>query len=327
MEEQNRRPLPRFGDVQANAGNVDVAVRHSVDLRWRSVHCRESSGEPAEPALSRAPSTKGITAHNRLPGPCPASACSCPCFCSRSSSRPKRPTPSATPNEPAAPQRRDPDERRRRSEGECVESEDEEAEGAEEAEEECEAEAEDAGFSPAEDCYLRTATARVVAYPDREMMRLTLGYTTYAPAAATVEYGAKKDPHLGTVHRQLGRSGVLRLSKHLAGGQMTKVEASGRFTVTVHVPEAPARLPALRGPAAAGRPEQQGARHLGRGPLARREKRLRQPAPRRSQVRGIDLVARARTRGTRPSARPLRAARGRARRTRPRSPGRGGRGR
>ena len=79
----------------------------------------------------------------------------------------------------------------------------------------------------------------MVAYPDREMMRLTLGYTTYSPAAATVEYGAKKDPHLGTVHRQLGRSGVLRLSKHLASKQMTKVEASGRFTVTVHVPEAP----------------------------------------------------------------------------------------
>ena len=125
------------------------------------------------------------------------------------------------------------------TEGECAESEDEEAESAEEAEEECEAEAEDAGFSPAEDCYLRTAKARVVAYPDREMMRLTLGYTTYAPAAATVEFGAKKDPHLGTVHRQLGHSGVLRLSKHLAGGQMTKVESSGRFTVTVHVPEAP----------------------------------------------------------------------------------------
>jgi hypothetical protein len=123
------------------------------------------------------------------------------------------------------------------TEGECVEAEDEETEGAEEPEEECEAE--DAGFSPSEDCYLRTATARVVAYPDRKMMRLTLGYTTYTPAAATVEYGARKDPHLGTVHRQLGRSGVLRLSKHLASGQMTKVQTSGRFTVTVHVPEAP----------------------------------------------------------------------------------------
>ncbi len=125
-------------------------------------------------------------------------------------------------------------------EDECVESsEDEEGEDSEEAEEECEVEADDAGFSPAEDCYLRTARARVVAFPDRNTMRLTLGYTTYVPAAATVEYGAKKDPHLGSVHRRLGRSGVLRLSKHLADAQMTKVEASGRFTVTVHVPEAP----------------------------------------------------------------------------------------
>jgi len=128
------------------------------------------------------------------------------------------------------------DEGEGEAEGECTESEDEEAE---EAEEECEAEAEDAGFSPSDDCYLRTATARVVAYPDRETMRLTLGYTTYAPAAATVEYGANKDPHLGAVHRRLGRSGVLRLSKHLTGGQMTRVERSGRFTVTVDVPEAP----------------------------------------------------------------------------------------
>jgi hypothetical protein len=125
------------------------------------------------------------------------------------------------------------------AEGECTEAEDEEAEGLEESEEECEAEAEDAGLSPSEDCYLRTATARVVAYPDRKMMRLTLDYTTYAPATATVKYGAKKDPHLGTVQRQLGRSGVLRLSKHLASGQMTKVETSPRFTVTVHVPEVP----------------------------------------------------------------------------------------
>jgi hypothetical protein len=127
------------------------------------------------------------------------------------------------------------------AEGECAEGEDEdeEVEAAEDSEEECEAEAEDAGFSPAEDCYLRTAKARVVAYPDRAMMRLTLGYTTYTPAVATVEYGAKKDPHLGSVQRRLGRSGVLRLSKHLADEQMTKVETSGRFTVTVHVPEAP----------------------------------------------------------------------------------------
>jgi len=134
-------------------------------------------------------------------------------------------------------------------EDECTESgEGEEVEGTEdegeeeeekEKEEECEAEAEDAGFSPAEDCYLRTARARVVAYPERNRMRLTLGYTTYAPARATVEYGAKSDPRLGTVRRQLGRSGVVRLSKHLGSREMAQLQASRRFTVTVHVAEAP----------------------------------------------------------------------------------------
>jgi hypothetical protein len=124
-------------------------------------------------------------------------------------------------------------------EDECAASdEDEDAEGAEEADEECEAEADDASFSPAEDCYLRTARARVVAFPDRNTMRLTLGYTTYAPASATVEYGATRDPRLGTVHRRLGRSGVVRLSKHLGSREMAQLQASRRFTVTVHVPEA-----------------------------------------------------------------------------------------
>jgi hypothetical protein len=124
-------------------------------------------------------------------------------------------------------------------EDECVVSDEEEVEDAEEAEEECEAEAEDAGFSPADDCYLRTARARVVAFPDRDTMRLTLGYTTYTPASATVEYGAASDPRLGTVRRRLGRSGVVRLSKHLGSEEMKQVQASRRFTVTVHVPEAP----------------------------------------------------------------------------------------
>jgi hypothetical protein len=125
-------------------------------------------------------------------------------------------------------------------EDECVESgEEEEAEDSEAAEEECEDEAEEAGFSPAEDCYLRTARARVVAYPDRNTMQLTVDYTTYAPATAKVEYGAKSNPHLGTVRRQLGRSGVVRLSKHLGSSEMARVQASRRFTVTVRVPDAP----------------------------------------------------------------------------------------
>jgi hypothetical protein len=126
------------------------------------------------------------------------------------------------------------------SEDECVESdEEEEGEDSEEAGEECEAEADDTSFSPAEDCYLRTARARVVAFPARNTMRLTLGYTTYTPAEATVEYGTDSDPRLGTVRRRLGRSGVVRLSKHLGSREMAQARAARRFTVTVHVPDAP----------------------------------------------------------------------------------------
>jgi hypothetical protein len=122
------------------------------------------------------------------------------------------------------------------SEDECVEGSEEE--DSEETEEGCEAEAEDTSFSPGEDCYLRTARARVVAYPARNTMRLTLGYTTYSPVQATVEYSAKHD-RLGAVTRKLGRSGVVRLSKHLGDREMGRVQGSRRFTVTVHVPEAP----------------------------------------------------------------------------------------
>ncbi len=124
------------------------------------------------------------------------------------------------------------------SEDECVE-EDTGEETSEATEEECEAAAEGTSFSPAEGCYLRTATARMVAYPGRGTMRLTVGYTTYAPARATVEYGTKSDPRLGTVSRRLGRSGVVRLSKHLSGKAMEELQSSRSFTVTVHVPEAP----------------------------------------------------------------------------------------
>ncbi len=125
-------------------------------------------------------------------------------------------------------------------EGECIEGgEEEEEEELEEEVEECEAEAEDTSFSPAEDCYLRTASARVVAYPSRNKMRLTLGYTTFEPARAKVEYRAANGHRLGTATRNLGRSGLVRLSKHLGSKEMERLRDAHRFMVTVHVAEAP----------------------------------------------------------------------------------------
>ena len=52
VQEQDRRPLPRFGDVQAHAGHVDVAVGDSVDLRGGPYIAVNLSGKPADCRLS-----------------------------------------------------------------------------------------------------------------------------------------------------------------------------------------------------------------------------------------------------------------------------------
>lgn len=126
-------------------------------------------------------------------------------------------------------------------EEECVESSDDEGEDEEvaEAEEECEDEDEEAGASAREDCLLRTAHARVVAYPTHNRIRLTLGYTTFSPTQATVEYGTGRGNRVDAVTRRLGRSGVVRLSKHLGDRAMSQLSGSHRFTVTLHFPEVP----------------------------------------------------------------------------------------
>jgi hypothetical protein len=124
-------------------------------------------------------------------------------------------------------------------EEECVESWGDEDEEAGEAEEECQDEEEGADASSGEDCLLRTARARVVAYPIRNQVRLTLGYTTFAPTRAAVEYGAGQGSRVDTATRRLGRSGVVRLSKHLGEGAMNQLSRSHRFTVTLHFPEVP----------------------------------------------------------------------------------------
>jgi len=128
------------------------------------------------------------------------------------------------------------------TEEECSESSGEDEEEAGDAEEECESEAEESGgSSSADDCLLRTANARVVALPAHNTLRLTLGYTTFEPARATVEYGARKDDRLGTASRTLGRSGVVRLSKHLGDGELARLRGAHHLTVTVNVPGVPQR--------------------------------------------------------------------------------------
>ncbi|HSS03872.1 MAG TPA: hypothetical protein VLK89_01625 [Solirubrobacterales bacterium] len=98
-------------------------------------------------------------------------------------------------------------------------------------------------IAPAE-CLLRSAHARLVTSDLNESARLTIGYTTYEPTTATIDYGlsgGKGTLHLGAAKRHLGRSGVIRLSKALSNSEMAKLDAAGHFTVRLHVAEAPAR--------------------------------------------------------------------------------------
>lgn len=103
----------------------------------------------------------------------------------------------------------------------CVEEEPEEAEDG----------------APVE-CLLRTARARVVAYPTTDRMKLTVGYTTHEPTKATIEL--RRGPQkLVSTQRHLGRSGVIRLTKKLSDGQMRKVEAADHVNVRVNVAGVP----------------------------------------------------------------------------------------
>lgn len=142
-------------------------------------------------------------------------------------------------------------------EGELEEGSCEEAEGEFEAgelsgaeleeicgEEEDDAELKAAGSSKVapEECLVRSSRARVVAHLSQNTVRLTVGYTTYEPTVATLDYGltgGKGSLQMGAAKRHLGRSGVLRLSKRLSDAQMAKVQSGGHFTVHLHGTEAP----------------------------------------------------------------------------------------
>jgi polyhydroxyalkanoate synthesis regulator phasin len=69
-------------------------------------------------------------------------------------------------------------------------------------------------------CALRTAHAHAVVRRNR--LKLTVGYTTTASTSATVQVrsGAKR---LVSVHRRLGRSGVLRIAKKLGNARVKRL--------------------------------------------------------------------------------------------------------
>jgi hypothetical protein len=123
-------------------------------------------------------------------------------------------------------------------EGACEEAEEEFDEGelsAGEVKEICEEEAAERrkkaaspGTVAPEECILRSAHGQAATSGQGDKLKLTIGYTTYEPVAATIQIG-----HLGTVHRHLGRSGVLRLVEDLHGHDDLK-----HLSVQIDIPSA-----------------------------------------------------------------------------------------
>ena len=123
-------------------------------------------------------------------------------------------------------------------EGTCEEAEEEFEEGelsGAEAKEICDEEAEERrkkaanpGTVAPEECILRSAHGQAITSGNDDKLKLTIGYTTYEPAGASLKIG-----QLGTVRRHLGRSGVLRLVEDLHGHDGPK-----HLSVQIDIPSA-----------------------------------------------------------------------------------------
>jgi hypothetical protein len=123
-------------------------------------------------------------------------------------------------------------------EGVCEEAEEEFDEGelsGAEVKEICEEEAAErrkkaasAGTVAPKECILRSAHGQAVAPGKGDKLKLTIGYTAYEPAAASLKIG-----RLDTVHRHLGRSGVLRLVEDLHGHDNPK-----HLSIQIDIPSA-----------------------------------------------------------------------------------------
>lgn len=89
------------------------------------------------------------------------------------------------------------------------------------------------GSAPPEECLLKSTHVRAVANDEGDKLKLTLGYTTYEPANATVEIH-RGSTRIGTVHRHLGRTGVLRITERLG-----KKPAAKKIVVRIRIPSSP----------------------------------------------------------------------------------------
>lgn len=113
-----------------------------------------------------------------------------------------------------------------------------------ELEEEGEEEESELGMGPflPPECVLRTVRPEAVLDTAHDKLRLTLRYTSRAQTRAGLDLslrGGKGSLHLGAPRRQLGRSGVLRLGRHLEDRELARARAARAVTVQLDVPAAP----------------------------------------------------------------------------------------
>lgn len=132
------------------------------------------------------------------------------------------------------------------TESEEIEAEEESEDEGEEEESEDEEEDEGPGtvgplLLPPE-CLLHTAEAHVAASAARDVVQLTIRYTSYEPTSAGVGYwlkGSKGSLQLGETKRHFGRQGVFHEEAHLSDHAMDKVLAARAFIVQLDISGAP----------------------------------------------------------------------------------------
>lgn len=131
-------------------------------------------------------------------------------------------------------------------EAEAAEAEEEEVEVCEETEEgveECVVVEEKSESKEAADaCMVKSANATVLVLPAKNTVRLTLRYTTFAPAVVSVRYGLrgrKGNVKMGAESSRFSRKGVFHKTEKLSEKEMAKAVAATEFDVRVHAVNAP----------------------------------------------------------------------------------------
>jgi hypothetical protein len=129
-------------------------------------------------------------------------------------------------------------------EAEAAEAEEEVevCEETEDGEEICTEETVASGAEASDACILKSAEATVLVLPAKDTVRLTLRYTTHAPAVVSVRYslrGRKGALNMGATSARFSRGGVFREAEKLNEREMGKAVAATEFDVRVRAVNTP----------------------------------------------------------------------------------------